>query len=350
MELVQDPEETLTEQEKASMDFLKKYYESPLVDTDTLAQRISKSVAPKEKEKAASAPGKLYEKTVSSIQKGKQLIHDMNEEGNAGDNLLDDIFEVDTDVFINKEKRKLSKRTRVSLFLLFVAIPLTILIGFYLMDQTTVGSLMDSLFGSRKYYFISLILVVYALLPFFMIFEGRRPQVRELVVLASLIALATAVRAVFFMVPSFKPMIAIVIIAGIAFGGESGFLVGSMSMLISNFMFGQGPWTPWQMFVMGIIGFLSGILFRVGFFPKKRLTLCIYGFVATVVIYGGIMNPASAFMGMSSVTVDMLAAVYISGFPMDVVHGLSTVLFLWIGAKPLLEKFDRLKVKYGLMY
>ena len=64
------------------------------------------------------------------------------------------------------------------------------------------------------------------------------------------------------MLPQFKPVLALTIIAGVAFGGEVGFLVGAMTMLTSNMIFGQGPWTPWQMFAMGIIGFLAGVLFK----------------------------------------------------------------------------------------
>ncbi len=73
-----------------------------------------------------------------------------------------------------------------------------------------------------------------------MVFEGRKPQVRELVVLATMVALADR-RAAFFMIPSFKPVIAIVIISAIAFGSEAGFSVGAMTMVVSNFLFGQGP-------------------------------------------------------------------------------------------------------------
>ena len=54
------------------------------------------------------------------------------------------------------------------------------------------------------------------------------------------------------------------IIAGVAFGGEAGFLVGAIVGLVSNMFLGQGPWTPWQMFSFGIIGFLAGVLFRKG--------------------------------------------------------------------------------------
>ena len=280
----------------------------------------------------------------------KELAGDLSGEGRAGDVILDnDMFEMDTEIWKKQEKRKLSVRTRVSLFLLLVAIPLTIAVGFYVMDVAAVGTVFEKIFGPRKYYFISLVIIIYSLLPFFMVFEGRKPQVRELVVLATMVALATAGRAAFFMIPSFKPIIAIVIISAIAFGGEAGFLVGAMTMVVSNFLFGQGPWTPWQMFAMGFIGFLSGILYRIGLLPTKRLSLCIYGFLVTVFIYGGIMNPAALFMSVYDFTWEGLLAIYISGIPVDLVHASSTFIFLWIGAKPLLEKLQRIKIKYDLM-
>ena len=78
------------------------------------------------------------------------------------------------------------------------------------------------------------------------------------------VALNVAGRAAFFMLPEFKPVVAMTILAGVAFGGETGFLVGAMTMLVSNMLFSQGPWTPWQMFAMGIIGWLAGVLYRKG--------------------------------------------------------------------------------------
>lgn len=112
-----------------------------------------------------------------------------------------------------------------------------------------------------------------------MAFEGRKPQAREIVIIAVLCALGVAGRAAFYMLPQFKPVLALVIISGAAFGGETGFLVGSVTMLVSNMLFQQGPWTPWQMFAMGIIGFISGLLFGSGFLSRSRLSLCIFGFL-----------------------------------------------------------------------
>lgn len=237
---------------------------------------------------------------------------------------------------VPKDKRKLSKRTVVASVLILLLIPLTIFIGvFYL--------------GDRKYYFISFLIILEIMIPFAMIFEGRKPQAREIVVIAVLCAIGVAGRAAFFMLPQFKPVAAIVIISGIAFGGESGFLVGAMTMILSNIMYSQGPWTPWQMFAMGIIGYLAGILFRKGFLRRDRVSMAIFGGIAVFIIYGGIMNPASVLMFQSKITWPMILTSYVTGAPFDLIHAGATSLFLLIIGEPMLEKLDRIKVKYGLV-
>ena len=153
------------------------------------------------------------------------------------------------------------------------------------------------------------------------------------------------------MLPQFKPVMAMTIISGVALGGESGFLVGALSMLVSNMLFSQGVWTPWQMFCMGIIGFLAGVLFRKGLLRRTRGSLCTFGAFCAIVIYGGIMNPASVLMwaGAEALTWKALLTYYVTGFPVDCVHAAATVFFLWIAAEPMLEKLDRIKEKYGLL-
>ena len=247
-----------------------------------------------------------------------------------------DFWEAQDVLTAPKHKGKLSKRTIASMFLILILIPVTIWIGI-------------TLFDDRKYFVISLAIAVYCMLPFFLIFEGRKPQARELLTIAVLVAIAVAGRAAFFMVPSFKPVVAVTIISAVCFGAESGFLVGAISMLSSNMLFGQGPWTPWQMFAAGIIGFLAGILFQKGWLKARKISLCIYGFLATVFIYGGIMNPASLVMTSYAITKRNLLAIYMSGLPVDLVHASATVIFLWIASKPMIEKLERIKVKYGMI-
>jgi len=235
-----------------------------------------------------------------------------------------------------KEKRRLTKRTLLATALILILIPVTLFIGVYY-------------FGDRKYYFVSLLILIETMLPFFMVFEGRKPQARELVLIAVICAIGVAGRAAFFMLPEFKPVVAIVIIAGVAFGGETGFLVGAITMLVSNMMFSQGPWTPWQMFAMGIIGFTAGVLFRKGLLRRSKGALCIFGAFASIVIFGGIMNPASALMWTQDINWKIIMTYFITGFPVDCVRAAATVFFLWFAAEPMLEKLDRIKVKYGLV-
>ena len=237
---------------------------------------------------------------------------------------------------VPKAKRKLAKRTVVAAVLVLLMIPLTLYIGVFYLDN-------------KKYYFISLLVLLECMLPFFLIFEGRKPQARELVIIAVLCAIGIAGRAALFMLPQFKPVMAVTIIAGVAFGGETGFLVGAMTMLASNVLFGQGPLTPWQMFSMGIIGFLAGILFRKGLLRRNRGALCVFGALAAILIYGGIMNPASALTWVGELNEKVLLTYYISGLPFDCIQAAATWLFLWFGAEPMLEKLDRVKVKYGMV-
>lgn len=235
-----------------------------------------------------------------------------------------------------KSKRKISKRTKIATLLILFLIPLTIFIGIYYL-------------GDKKYYFISLLIILETMIPFGFAFENRKPKARELVIISALCAIGVAGRTVFFMLPQFKPVAAIVIISGVAFGGETGFLVGAITAFVSNFFFGQGPWTPWQMFSFGIIGFLAGIMFQKGILRKTKTDMCVFGFLVTFIIYGGIMNPASVIMWQSNININMVLSSYVMGMPFDFIHAVSTVFFLFFAAEPMLEKLERIKIKYGLI-
>ena len=71
-------------------------------------------------------------------------------------------------------------------------------------------------------------------------------------------AVITALCVVGRFIPFFKPIAALTIIAAVYLGGETGFMVGAMAALMSNFYFGQGPWTPFQMLAWGMIGLIAG--------------------------------------------------------------------------------------------
>lgn len=235
---------------------------------------------------------------------------------------------------------KRSLRTWLSLLILLVLIPAAI----YLCAK-----------ADRKYYLSSLLIIILTLGAFFLHFENRRPQAREVVVLAVMSALAVASRAVFAAIPHFKPMMGIVMLTGIAFGPEAGFLCGAVSGFISNFIFGQGPWTPWQMFAYGVGGLLAGLFARWGVLKKAPakmkdfVILGIFGFFTIVLIVGPLLDSSTLFMMSNMVNTTSAAAIYLSGLPVNLVHGAATLVTMVLVGKPLLEKLQRIQIKYGMM-
>lgn len=207
---------------------------------------------------------------------------------------------------------------------------------------------------SEHYLLISILIALLALVPFFVKFERRNVQARELVLLAVLIATAVAGRAAFFMLPNFKPILAIVIIAGVALGSESGFLVGAMAAFVSNFLFGQGPWTPFQMVAMGVCGFLAGLLFHRyyakadSFSGRKKLPLLIFGAAAVFILYGGIVDIWTILAMTPHPTMATVIMVYGAAVYMNVIHAGATVIFLLLLGGPMLRKLNRVQIKYGM--
>ena len=212
----------------------------------------------------------------------------------------------------------------------------------------------------RKFYLSALTIIVLTMAAFFLHFESRKPQARELVILAVLSALAVASRAAFIAVPHFKPMLAIVMLTGIAFGPEAGFLCGAIIGFASNFIFGQGPWTPWQMFAYGICGMLAGLFAMWGILKKAPrawrdkgwmdiLGLAVFGFLCILLVVGPLLDTSTFFTMATSYSAAAVRAVYLAGVPVNCIHGTAVALTMLLLGKPLLDRLQRIKIKYGMM-
>lgn len=208
-----------------------------------------------------------------------------------------------------------------------------------------------ALVGGRAYVVVSVIVVLCAIAPFFVLFESRRPQTREIVMLAVMCALAVAARAAFVWLPGFKPMAAIIMITGIALGPSSGFLAGSLAALTSNFIFGQGPWTPWQMLAFGLCGLVFGALAQRGIIAREKLgapalvALSALGAAFVVLVAGPVLDTSSLFFMVSRITPETIVAVYLAGFPMNCMQAAVTFVTLLLVANPLLGKMARIQRK-----
>lgn len=232
------------------------------------------------------------------------------------------------------KKKRLPRRAWISVVVLFLLIPALVLLG---------GKL-----GGRTYYLVGVAVILLTCLPFFLVFEGRRPQAREVAALAVLSALAVAARAAFGAVPFFKPMMSAIMIAGMAYGPEAGFLVGAVSAFASNFLFGQGPWTPWQMFAYGLGGFLAGAGVRLKLLPREKLPMGVFGFFVVVLVIGPVLDTCSVFTMPTQVNLTTAGAIYLAGFPYNVTHALSTLVTLYLVGEPMLGKLDRIRRKYDV--
>lgn len=295
------------------------------------------------------------------------------------------------------------KRLALTAVLIFLVIPVLIALTVFL--------------GSKRLYMpLSLLILVMIMAPFFMIFERRKPRAREVVLIAMMSALTVASHTFFHIAFPVQIGTAMVIISGISLGPEAGFLIGAMSRFVCNFYMGQGAWTPWQMFCWGLLGFLAGlafnreiskqnsisnfkkmmapvlcvifselvayisflvwpgndktffgwrvylfgiiglllaVIFQKGKLKADNITMAVFTFVVTFVIYGGIMNFAAMCLSMNEpgslgIGVKALKTLYVSGVGYDFYHALTAAICVFVIGTPMVNKLERIKIKYGI--
>ncbi len=295
------------------------------------------------------------------------------------------------------------KRLALTAVLIFLVIPALIALTVFL--------------GSKRLYMpLSLLILVMIMAPFFMIFERRKPRAREVVLIAMMSALTVASHTFFHIAFPVQIGTAMVVISGISLGPEAGFLIGAMSRFVCNFYMGQGAWTPWQMFCWGLLGFLAGlafnrelsedggisnfkkiitpllcvvfselvayisfllwqgsdktffgwrvylfgiiglilaVAFQRGKLKTDNLTMAVFTFVVTFVIYGGIMNFAAMCLSMNEpgslgIGIKALKALYVSGVGYDFYHALTAAICVFVIGTPMVKKLERIKIKYGI--
>jgi len=219
-------------------------------------------------------------------------------------------------------------RKILKVLLPFVIIPLVILCGVFV-------------FKEKSYAFVSLTVTVLAVLLFMTGIEKRQIGSRRLIIVAVLTTLSVVGR----FIPFFKPVTAITIIAAVHLGGESGFLVGSLSAVISNFYFGQGPWTPFQMFAWGMTGLIAGFLASP--LKKSRLLIILYGIVSGI-LYSLIMDIWTVLWYSSQLSAELYLASVSTAIPHIILYCISNALFLYFIEPPFGRKLERIKLKYNV--
>lgn len=194
---------------------------------------------------------------------------------------------------------------------------------------------------------LTLVVTVLCLVVFFADFEAREVQLSQIMPVVVLTALAVAGRTIFSILPSIQPATAIVIIAGALFGRRSGFMVGALTALVSNMFLGMGPWTAWQMYAWGVLGYGAGVLEDKGAFRKTAVVL-VYGFVGSL-LFGFLMNLWMVMSFVQPFSWPAALTMFAAGAVTDGAHAVGTVVFLLALFTPWRKKLERIKRKYAQM-
>lgn len=198
-----------------------------------------------------------------------------------------------------------------------------------------------------SYYVSITLMLIYTLVGYFVCFERGTGRGRELVTMAVMCACAVVSRAVFIWVPFFKPMAAIIMIAGIGMGSRGGFIVGVLAVFVSNLIFGQGPWTPWQMVAFGVAGLIMGLLPKAGIIPrfaipKARLVLtAVLGALEVVLITGPTLDIYALVSMMGVYTPESLIAILLAGLPVNAIQAAATFITILLLGNPILRALHR---------
>ncbi len=200
-------------------------------------------------------------------------------------------------------------------------------------------------FKDRSVSFVLTGVVIAMLAGYFYIYEKKDSPAWELVIIALMSALSVMGRTVFAFLPSLKPCSAIIILTAIYFGRETGFMVGAFTALVSNFYFGQGAWTPFQMLAWGLTGYFAGMLGK--WLVRRRLLLLIYSAVIGV-FFSLLMDLYSCLWFDGKVVFSRYLALISSAAWVTVSYAVSNVIFTALFMEPFGRIFKRLCVKYGI--
>lgn len=227
---------------------------------------------------------------------------------------------------ITIENNRLRKILRV--LLPAVVIPATVLLGGMVFDE-------------KRHLLVSFLVALFTVLFFLTGFEKKQVGARRVVILSVMVALCVVGR----FIPFFKPVTAITMLSAIYLGSEAGFATGAFAALLSNFYFGQGPWTPFQMLAWGLIGLIAGLLSKP--LQKSRVLLLICGAVSGI-LFSMVMDVWNLLWVYNTFDLRLYGGVLLTALPHTVLYTVSNLVFLWLMAKPFGEKLNRIKIKYGV--
>jgi energy-coupling factor transport system substrate-specific component len=182
------------------------------------------------------------------------------------------------------------------------------------------------------------------LLAGFAWYERSRPPAQVVALVAALAALAVAGRIAFAAFPNMKPTTDIVIFSGYALGGAPGFAVGALTALVSNFFFGQGPWTPWQMAGWGLCGVLGAALALRGREPSRFTLAATCGFAG--ILYGALLNFSTMATFGGDLSWRYFLVLEARAIPFEIAHAAANVALALVAGPAMVRMLTRFRRRF----
>ncbi len=188
----------------------------------------------------------------------------------------------------------------------------------------------------------SILLLVGIIYFVFKMYEQSKPTVESIVLIAVLTAIATVGRLILMSIPAVNLASFVIIMVGVVFGKEEGFLVGALTALVSGIFMGMGYWVIFQMLAWGLMGASAGYLAsRFDSLPFRFIFGLAWGF-----LYGWITDVSAIFYSGTALQISPIIALYINGFTYDLTHGVTNAVLLVVLYDWFKKMFTRAKVKY----
>ena len=197
----------------------------------------------------------------------------------------------------------------------------------------------------RYWGLLSLVMLGLLLLDFLVIFNEKVEGSKDIALIAILGSISAAARVPFAGIPSVQPSTFIIMTAGMVFGAYVGCMVGFETALLSNFLLGQGPWTPWQMLAWGLAGVLGAAL---RFTSRTKHGIYIFMAVAFLYgyVYGIIMNIWYWLAFIYPHTIESFLLVWTLSLYFDTMHAVGNLIFVDLFGHKLIKIFKRYKSRF----
>jgi energy-coupling factor transport system substrate-specific component len=180
-------------------------------------------------------------------------------------------------------------------------------------------------------------------------YERARPTARLAAMVATMAGLAALGRIAFAPIPNVKPTTDIIVLTGFVLGGAPGFAVGATGALASNVVFGQGPWTPWQMAAWGLTGLLGAALGAATGRRVPRVPLALFC-GAMGLLFGAIMDLSTFTTFSGERTLAQYLAISGTSLPFNLAHAAGNFVFCLAFGPALIRALERFRARLHITW